>query len=158
MAENSLNPVPFSEPPYLRGLPSPYITPAHLRFQKACRKIAWENLTQHAMEWEKSGTVPEHDFQTFCKANMLLPNMPAPLPVDWLKRLGINDILGVKVEDWDYIYTGIYCDEVGSSISLVRLSQLTNASPTDGTFRSQWSWRLIERWLRFRYRPNLQVR
>ncbi|KAJ6160699.1 hypothetical protein N7470_004095 [Penicillium chermesinum] len=115
MAENSLNPVPFSEPPYLRGLPSPYITPAHLRFQKACRKFFWENLIQHAMEWEKSGTVPEYVFDNFCKANMLLPNLPAPLPVDWLKRLGINDILGVKVEDWDYIYTGIYCDEMGRS-------------------------------------------
>jgi hypothetical protein len=38
------------------------------------------------------------NIRTFCKHNMLLPNMPAPLPVDWLKRLGINDILGVKVE------------------------------------------------------------
>lgn len=72
----------------------------------------WENLIQHAMEWEKLGTVPEHVFRTFCKYNMLLPNMPAPLPVEWLKRLDIHDILGVKVEDWDYIYTGIYCDEV----------------------------------------------
>lgn len=116
MAENSLNPVPFSEPPYLRGLPSPYITDAHRRFQKACRKFAWENLIQHAMEWEKAGTVPEHVFKTFCQANMLLPNMPAPLPVEWCKRLGINDILGVKVEDWDYIYTGIYCDEVREHI------------------------------------------
>jgi hypothetical protein len=43
---------------------------------------------------------------------MLLPNLPAPLPVEWLKRLGIHDILGVKVEEWDYMYTGIYCDEV----------------------------------------------
>lgn len=112
MAENSPNPVPFSEPPYLRGLPSPYITPAHREFQKRCRKFMWENLIQHAMEWEKLGTVPEHVFRTFCKYNMLLPNMPAPLPVEWLKRLDIHDILGVKVEDWDYIYTGIYCDEV----------------------------------------------
>ncbi|KAJ5626976.1 Acyl-CoA dehydrogenase apdG [Penicillium herquei] len=115
MATNSPNPVPFSEPPYLRGLPSPYITPAHRRFQEACRKFAWENLIQNAMEWEKEGTVPDHVFHTWCKHNMLLPNMPAPLPVDWLKRLGINDILGVKVEDWDYIYTGIYCDELARS-------------------------------------------
>ncbi|KAJ5515542.1 hypothetical protein N7527_007102 [Penicillium freii] len=97
MAYNSPNPIPFSEPPYLRGLPSPYITPAHRRFQQACRKFATENLIQHALEWEREGTVPEHVFHTFCKHNMLLPNMPAPLPVDWLKRLGINDILGVKI-------------------------------------------------------------
>jgi acyl-CoA dehydrogenase len=64
------------------------------------------------MEWEKAGTVPEHVFKDFCKHNMLLPNLPAPLPVEWLKRLGIHDILGVKVEEWDYLHTGIYCDEV----------------------------------------------
>jgi acyl-CoA dehydrogenase len=116
MADNSPNPIPFSEPPYIRGLPSPYITPAHRRFQQACRKFATENLLQHALEWEREGTVPEHVFGTFCKHNMLLPNMPAPLPVDWLKRLGINDILGVKVEDWDYTYTGIYCDEVNRMV------------------------------------------
>lgn len=34
------------------------------------------------------------------------------MPVDWLKRLGIHDILGVKVEEWDYLYSGIYFDEV----------------------------------------------
>ncbi|KAJ5773111.1 hypothetical protein N7457_008007 [Penicillium paradoxum] len=115
MESNSPNPIPFSEPPYLRGLPSPYITPAHRRFQQACRKFATENLLQHALEWEREGTVPLHVFDTFCKHNMLLPNLPAPLPVEWLKRLGINDILGVKVEDWDYIYTGIYCDELARS-------------------------------------------
>jgi acyl-CoA dehydrogenase len=81
------------------------------------------------MEWEKSGTVPEHVFQTFCKHNMLLPNMPAPLPVDWCKRVGIHDILGVKVEDWDYIYTGIYCDEVRKSDSLPKMDQKANVKP-----------------------------
>ncbi|RMJ29044.1 acyl-CoA dehydrogenase [Aspergillus sp. HF37] len=115
MAENSLNPVPFSEPPYLRGLPSPYYTEKHLQFQKRCRAFAWEHLVRHAMEWEKEGTVPEHVFQTFCKHNMLLPNLPSPLPVAWLKRLGIHDILGVKVEEWDHMYTGIYCDEMARS-------------------------------------------
>lgn len=116
---NSPNPIPFSEPPYLRNLPSPYYTEGHLRFQKACRAFLWENLISHAAEWEKEGHVPEHVFETFCKHNMLLPNLPAPLPVDWLKRLGIHDILGVRVEDWDYLYTGIYCDEVCSLSSLL---------------------------------------
>ncbi|GAB1198159.1 hypothetical protein APSETT444_007467 [Aspergillus pseudonomiae] len=112
---NPPNPIPFSEPPYLRGLPSPYYTEGHLRFQKACRAFLWENLISHAAEWEKAGQVPDHVFETFNKHNMLLPNLPAPLPVDWLKRLGIHDILGVRVEDWDYLYTGIYCDEMARS-------------------------------------------
>lgn len=64
------------------------------------------------MEWEREGTVPPHVFEVFAKHNMLLPNLPSPLPVAWLKKLNIHDILGVKVEDWDLIYTGIYLDEV----------------------------------------------
>ncbi|KAG8416761.1 hypothetical protein J3459_013667 [Metarhizium acridum] len=115
MADTLANPVPFSEPPYLCGLPSPYYTESHRQFQKACRQFLWDNLLCNAAEWEKEGTVPEHVFGTFCKSGMLLPNMPAPLPVEWLKGLGTHDILGVKVEDWDYLHTGIYCDELARS-------------------------------------------
>ena len=57
--------------------------------------------------------VPADVFQKFAAANMLVPNLPAPLPVEWLKKLDVHDILGVvKVEDWDYIHTAIYTDEV----------------------------------------------
>ncbi|QKX55937.1 uncharacterized protein TRUGW13939_03036 [Talaromyces rugulosus] len=115
MATNSPNPLPFSEPPYLRGLPSPYYSESHLEFQKKCRAFLYENLHVHALEYEREGFVPEHVFETFAKHNMILPNLPAPLPVQWLKRLGINDILGVKVEEWDYIHTGIYTDEMSRS-------------------------------------------
>ncbi|KAL8948396.1 MAG: hypothetical protein Q9222_005411 [Ikaeria aurantiellina] len=65
------------------------------------------------MDWERDGLVPEDVFQKFASANMLVPSLPAPLPVGWLKKLGIYDILGVvKVEEWDYIHTFIYTDEM----------------------------------------------
>ncbi|KAL1983896.1 hypothetical protein VTN96DRAFT_9820 [Rasamsonia emersonii] len=115
MATNPPNPLPFSEPPYLRGLPSPYYTDSHRRFQRACRAFVWENLHAHALEYERAGHVPEHVFATFAAHNMLIPNLPPPLPVRWLKRLGIHDILGVKVDEWDYLHTGIYCDEMSRS-------------------------------------------
>jgi acyl-CoA dehydrogenase len=105
--------VPFSEPPYLAGLPSPYYKPTHLAWQKACREFIQKNLIENALEWDTLETVPEHVFNTFAKAGMLLPSLPAPLPVAWLKRLGINELLGVvKVEDFDYIHNMIYTDEV----------------------------------------------
>ena len=118
MATNSPNPIPFAEPPYLSGLPSPYYTDAHRAFQKRCRAFIWEHLNSHALEWEREELVPPHVFETFGKHNMLLPNLPSPLPVAWLKKLGINDILGVKVEDWDLMYSGIYLDEVGGTFVL----------------------------------------
>jgi acyl-CoA dehydrogenase len=96
--------VPFSEPPYIVGLPSPYYKETHLKWQKACRKFVDEHLLEKALEWDTAEMVPEHVFQTFAKNGMLLPTLPAPLPVEWLKKLGIHDILGaVKVEEWDYI-------------------------------------------------------
>ena len=108
-------PIPFSEPPYLSGLPSPYYKPTHLKWQKACRAFLDEHLHAHAREWEQEETVPEHVFGTFAKANMLIPNLPAPLPIAWLKRLGSNDILGSPTEEWDYLHTGIYLDEMSRS-------------------------------------------
>lgn len=105
--------IPFSEPPYLAGLPSAYYARSHLQWQKACRSWLDEHFTQHCMDWERNEEVPEHVFQDFSRAHMLLPSLPAPLPVAWLKKLGIHDILGiVKVEDWDYLHTAIFCDEV----------------------------------------------
>ena len=42
--------------------------------------------------------------------------LTAPLPVQWLKRLGVHNILGVvKVEEWDYIHTPILCDKMSRS-------------------------------------------
>lgn len=111
--------IPFSEPPYLSGLPSPYYSSSHLSWQKASRAFIQENIIEHAMDWEREGTVPPEVFRKFAAANMLVPSLPAPLPVQWLKRLGVHDILGVvKVEDWDYLHTLIFKDEVCSSLSL----------------------------------------
>lgn len=115
-------PVPFAEPPYLAGLPSPYYSFSHLSWQKACRAFVDENLHQHALIWEREGFVPTEVFRTFADANMLIPSLPAPLPVPWLKQLGVHDILGtVKVEDWDYMHTAIYIDEVCCSKALIKL-------------------------------------
>lgn len=118
MADNSPNPIPFSEPPYLRGLPSPYHTPAHFQFQKRCRQFLWKHLISHAMEWERAGIVPLDVFGTFCKHNLLVALLPPPLPMRWLKDLNIHDILGVDIQDWDYMYTAIFVDEVTMSPSL----------------------------------------
>lgn len=98
--------VPFSEPPWLSGLPSPYYKETHKRFQKACRAFIDEHLAPYVMEWETAETVPDHLFQTFAKHNMLIPNLAPPLPVDWLHRVGIKDILGTPIEEWDYFHTG----------------------------------------------------
>ncbi|KAK6072676.1 hypothetical protein SCUP234_02865 [Seiridium cupressi] len=109
-------PIPFSEPPWLLGLPSPIYTDSHRKWQAAIRPFIDEHLHSRAREWERAETVPEHVFADFAKANMLIPALPAPLPVAWLKRLGIHDFLGVlKVEDFDYLHGLIFADEMARS-------------------------------------------
>ncbi|OQO04879.1 Acyl-CoA dehydrogenase [Cryoendolithus antarcticus] len=112
----SPTPVPFSEPPYLSGLPSPYYTASHRKWQAAVYAFISEHLTPHAFDWEREETVPEHVFHTFSKHHMLIPTLPAPLPVKQLKDAGIHELLGVlKVEDFDAFHGLIYCDEMQRS-------------------------------------------
>lgn len=119
--------LPFAEPPYQRGIPSPYYKATHLRWQKACRAFMDEHFTPHAMQWEEEEEMPGHVFETFARHNMLIPAMPAPLPIEWLKRLGIDDILGTPVEEWDYMHMAIYTDEL-SRTGLVTGAGLTTGS------------------------------
>ena len=53
-------PVPFSEPPWLLDLPSPYYNDSHRTWQRYCRKFIDEHFTKHAAEWERNGEVPSH--------------------------------------------------------------------------------------------------
>ncbi|KAL4802551.1 acyl-CoA dehydrogenase/oxidase [Aspergillus unguis] len=105
--------VPFSEPPWLNGHPSPYYTPSHIAWQKTCREFIENHLAPHAQEWENEGNVPEHVFETFSRHNMLIPNLPAPLPLDLLKSLGITELLGgLRIDDFDYFHFAIYISEM----------------------------------------------
>ncbi|KAF6823253.1 hypothetical protein CMUS01_10782 [Colletotrichum musicola] len=105
--------VPFAEPPWLRGMPSPYFNDSHRRFQAACREFIDKNMNKDALEWETSEEVPADLFGVFAKGNFILPALPAPLPVEWLRRLGITHMPGnVPIEEWDSLHTMIYSDEM----------------------------------------------
>jgi acyl-CoA dehydrogenase len=108
-------PIPFAEPPWILGLPSPYYNESHRQWQKDCREWLKDRFTAHTLEWEEEGTVPDHVFKDFFSENMLIPYMPAPLPVDYLKSVGIHKILNLKVEDFDYTHFAIYVSEMKRS-------------------------------------------
>ncbi|CEJ94345.1 hypothetical protein VHEMI09883 [[Torrubiella] hemipterigena] len=113
MASKSSVPVPFSDPAWLRGLPSPYYNESHRAWQKTCRNFMEKHVTPYALEWEESGEVPESVFEIFSKSNMLIPNIPAPLPIKLLHSLGIHELPGgLKVEDFDYFHFSIYVNEM----------------------------------------------
>jgi len=43
---------------------------------------------------------------------MLVPNLPAPLPVKWLNSVGITHVGPIAVQDFDYIHVTIYTSEM----------------------------------------------
>jgi acyl-CoA dehydrogenase len=95
------------------GHGSPYYTNTHIKWQKACREFISTHLAPYAQEWETEGNVPEHVFEIFSKHNMLIPNLPAPLPIDLLKSMRINELLGgLRIEDFDYFHFSIYISEM----------------------------------------------
>lgn len=113
-------PIPFQEPPWLNGQPSPYYSESHRRLQRECRKFIDENLNKYALQWETEETVPPHVWTQFAKHNFLLGALPAPLPVSWLKRVGIETMPGdVKVDHWDALHSMIYTDEVRGQFLLL---------------------------------------
>ncbi len=144
--------VPFSEPPWLNGLPSPYYTPQLKKWQQACREFITKHLHENAWDWEKEETVPEHVFETFSKHNMLIPTLPSPLPVQMLKAAGIHDILGVvKVEDFTYFHNLIYNDEMART----GLSGPSGSLTTGMAFGVPCLIKFASKYLQEKYLPDL---
>lgn len=105
--------IPFSEPPWLMGLPSNYYNESHKQWQKTCRKLVDELLLPEAAVWERDGDVSPALYSRFAAANFLIPNLSSPLPVALLHSIGIHTLPGgLKVEDFDYLHTLIYTDEM----------------------------------------------
>jgi acyl-CoA dehydrogenase len=86
---------------------------SHHRLQRECQEFIGEHLGKNALDWETAENMPSHVFDDFARANFILPALPAPLPVAWLKRLGIHKMPGgIPVEEWNALHGMIYCDEV----------------------------------------------
>jgi len=66
----------------------------------------------HRLQWLTIPS-PADLYSKFAAANFLIPNLSAPLPVKWLHKLGIHELPGgLKIEDFDYMHTLIYVDEM----------------------------------------------
>ncbi|EWC48967.1 hypothetical protein DRE_00272 [Drechslerella stenobrocha 248] len=105
--------VPFAEPPYLRGLPSPYYNASHHAWQQHCRSFISAQFADCLAWEEETGDVPPSLFKAFADGNMIIPALPTPLPVKQLKEAGIHELPGgLKVEDFDGFHGVVYGDEM----------------------------------------------
>ena len=108
--------IPFSENPWLKGLPSPYYNESHYKWQATCRSFIGEVFTPYVVEWEKAKELPGGVWEKFAEKHFIMGGMPAPLPVEILKKIGITHLPGnLAVEEFDYFHHLIYNTEVRST-------------------------------------------
>ncbi|KZZ94437.1 acyl-CoA dehydrogenase [Ascosphaera apis ARSEF 7405] len=113
MPVDTNNPIPFSEPAWLSGLPSPYYNDSHRKWHEVCHAFCSEHFYPNALEWEDKEDVPLDVYQTFAKAGFLPAKLPAPLPVEEFKRIGITHLPGgLKIEDYDVFHGAILSDNL----------------------------------------------
>lgn len=63
--------------------------------------------------WETDINANLEVFKVFAEKCMLIPSLPAPLPVEWLHRVGVHELPGgLKVEDFDLFHFAIFTDEM----------------------------------------------
>ncbi|KAM5364611.1 hypothetical protein ACJZ2D_011392 [Fusarium nematophilum] len=104
--------IPFSEAPWLTGVPSPYYNASHRKWQQTCQSFVSGHF-KDGLQWQKAGSAPYSLFSTFAKAGFLVPCLPAPLPIGQLKSAGITELPGgLKVQDFDYFHYLIYTAEL----------------------------------------------
>lgn len=104
--------LPFSEAPWLTGVPSPYYNASHRKWQETCRSFI-SGYFKDGLQWQQEGTAPSGLFSAFAKAGFIVPCLPAPLPVKQLEAAGITELPGgLKIRDFDYFHYLIYTAEV----------------------------------------------
>ena len=104
--------VPFSEAPFARGLPNPLYTKSHLLWQKRIKAFLDEHYHPFSEKWEEADSVPDSHFQTLIRANVLVASMTMPLPCDMLRKMGIHEVLGIPIEEFDTLHGVILYDEI----------------------------------------------
>ncbi|KAM3418711.1 hypothetical protein BST61_g4688 [Cercospora zeina] len=104
--------VPFSEASFARGLPNPLYNQSHLLWQKRLKAFLDEHYHPFASQWEEADSVPESHYQTLIRANVLVAAMTMPLPCDMLSSMGIHEILGIPIKDFDVLHGLILFDEI----------------------------------------------
>ncbi|KAL4869904.1 hypothetical protein BDV12DRAFT_195906 [Aspergillus spectabilis] len=103
--------IPYAEPPWVCGLPSPYIRDSHRQLQRAMREWVETNLIPHASGWEKSGTLPDDLYKACAEAGILMPMAAgAKIPSEWRDSYPI--IGGIKADEWDGFHDFIIHDEM----------------------------------------------
>jgi len=92
--------IPFCEPYWYQGYPSPYYRDSHVRFRAVVRQFVEEQIKPHVDDWIKAGSYPLELHKRAYDAGILGIIYP-------------NEFGGTQPADYDAFYELIMIDEIG---------------------------------------------
>eukprot|EP01061_Rhynchopus_euleeides_P001973 TRINITY_DN114_c0_g3_i1.p1 TRINITY_DN114_c0_g3~~TRINITY_DN114_c0_g3_i1.p1 ORF type:complete len:523 (+),score=247.04 TRINITY_DN114_c0_g3_i1:95-1663(+) len=106
--------VPYADPNFLQGLPSPYYDESHLRFRNAVAEFREKELAPIAEQSDRQGKYPTLDlYKKMGKAGILLARLgPGPWVKDAKEKLGISLPGGVEPEQYNYFHEMMCHDQM----------------------------------------------
>ncbi|KAF2833915.1 acyl-CoA dehydrogenase-like protein [Ophiobolus disseminans] len=102
--------LPWAEPSWYTGRPSPYYKESHRRLRDAVRSWCEENIAQHTDAWNEAGRVDPEIYTKCAQAGLLVPiAFGKSIPPQWAKYPIISSI---KPEEWDGFHDFVLWDEL----------------------------------------------
>ncbi|KAF2692123.1 acyl-CoA dehydrogenase-like protein [Lentithecium fluviatile CBS 122367] len=102
--------LPWAEPSWYTGRPSPYYKESHRRLRDAVRKWCDEHIAPYTDEWVEAGAVPPSVYHECAKAGLLVPIASGKaIPKEWSHY---PIIAGIKPEEWDGFHDFVLWDEL----------------------------------------------
>ncbi|KAK3201561.1 hypothetical protein GRF29_185g1339457 [Pseudopithomyces chartarum] len=121
--------LPWAEPSWYTGRPTPYYKDSHRRLRDTVRAWCEQHVTPYAEEWAASGVVPPTLYATCAKAGFLVPIASGKsIPKQWSNYPIIG---GIKSEEWDGFHDFVLWDELlrGGSIAPLFIGLVVGAPP-----------------------------
>ncbi|KAJ9611678.1 hypothetical protein H2200_004862 [Cladophialophora chaetospira] len=122
--------LPWAEPSWYTGRPSPYYKDSHRQLRKAVRKWVEDNVIGRSEEWEAAGEVPKAVYLKCAEDGLLLPIATGrKIPAEWAGKYPI--VGGIKPEEWDGFHDFVLWDELyrGGAISSIFVGLTVGAPP-----------------------------
>ncbi|KDN52137.1 acyl-CoA dehydrogenase NM domain-like protein [Tilletiaria anomala UBC 951] len=107
--------IPFSEAPWISGLPSPYFKESHKKLREFVRRWTDQHLFPNAARLEESGKADPKIYAQAAKDGLLIPfalgaKIPRKLYDEFAE--GIKLPAGIEPEEWDHFHDYVLCDEL----------------------------------------------
>ncbi|KAI9620832.1 hypothetical protein H4Q26_013502 [Puccinia striiformis f. sp. tritici PST-130] len=107
--------IPFSQPAWYSGVPSPYYKASHLKLREVARKWTETHLMDQAQNWEENGSIDHATYQQAAKDGLISQCYPT-LAESGSQKSGLNtsrsSLISPPPEEWDGFHAFILQDEL----------------------------------------------